>query len=49
MMGGTFENLEAEMLPPRKTIVSEIDVAENFLIADLNLRLTVTHTNIRRT
>lgn len=46
MMGGTFENREAEMLPPRKTIVSEIDVAENFLIADLNLRLTLTHTNV---
>jgi subtilisin-like proprotein convertase family protein/Ca2+-binding EF-hand superfamily protein len=46
MTGGTFENLEAEMLPPKKTIVSEIDVAENFLIADLNLRLTITHTNI---
>lgn len=46
MMGGTFENVEAEMLPPRKTIVSEIDVAENFVIADLNLRLTLTHTNV---
>ena len=46
MMGGTFENREAEMLPPRKTIVSEIDISEDFTIADLNLRLTITHTNV---
>jgi subtilisin-like proprotein convertase family protein len=46
MMGGTFENREAEILPPKKTIVSEIDVAENFIIADLNLRLTLSHTNV---
>ena len=46
MMGGTFENRDAEMLPPRKTIVSEIDIAENFVVADLNLRLTLTHTNV---
>ncbi|MCA9139637.1 MAG: proprotein convertase P-domain-containing protein [Planctomycetales bacterium] len=46
MMGGVFENREAEMLPPRKTIVSEIEVTENFLISDLNLRLTLTHTSV---
>lgn len=46
MTGGTFENREAEMLPPRKTIVSEIEVSDDFVIADLNLRLTLTHTNV---
>lgn len=46
MMGGIFENSEAEMLPPKKTIVSEIDVTEDFVIADLNIRMTLTHTNV---
>lgn len=46
MMGGTFKNGEAEMLPPKKTIVSEIEISEDFIIADLNLRLTLTHTNV---
>ncbi|MCO8124235.1 proprotein convertase P-domain-containing protein [Stieleria sp. TO1_6] len=46
MMGGSFENHEAEMLPPRKTIVSEIEIEEAFLVADLNVKLTITHTNV---
>ena len=46
MMGGVFENTDAEILPPKKTIVSEIDITENFLIADLNLQLSLTHTNV---
>lgn len=46
MMGGVFENADAEILPPQKTIVSEIDVEEGFRIADLNLRLDLTHTNV---
>ncbi|MEM6471227.1 MAG: proprotein convertase P-domain-containing protein [Planctomycetota bacterium] len=46
MMGGVFENRSAEILPPEKTIVSEIEVDEDFLIADLNVQLTITHTNV---
>ncbi|WP_147871413.1 proprotein convertase P-domain-containing protein [Stieleria maiorica] len=46
MMGGRFENRDAEILPPKKTIVSEIDIPENFLVADLNLQLSLTHTNV---
>lgn len=46
MTGGTFENKEAEVLPPRKTIVSEINVGETFVIADLNVRLNITHTHV---
>ena len=46
MTGGTFENNEAEVLPPRKTIVSEINVGETFLIADLNVRINITHTHV---
>ncbi|MEO1524353.1 MAG: proprotein convertase P-domain-containing protein [Planctomycetota bacterium] len=46
MTGGTFENNEAEVLPPRKTIVSEINVGEKFVIADLNVRINITHTHV---
>ena len=45
MTGGTFENSEAEVLPPRKTIVSEININESFVVADLNVRINITHTH----
>lgn len=45
-MGGTFTNDIAEMIPPRKTMISEIEVTEDLEIADLNLRLSITHTNV---
>lgn len=44
MVGGSYNNEEAMILPPRKTIISEIDVADDFLIGDLNLRLSISHT-----
>ncbi len=46
MMGGSYSNMEAEVLPPRKTIISEIVVDDNFLIGDLNVELTITHTYV---
>lgn len=45
MVGGSYFNRNAEVLPPRKTIISEIDVNEDYLIADLNVELSITHTN----
>ena len=45
MTGGTDSNNNATMLPPRKTAISEIEVDEDFLIADLNVKLAITHTN----
>ena len=45
MVGGTYSNKVAEILPPGRTIISEIDVAEEFIIGDLNLQLSITHTN----
>ncbi|WP_231615315.1 proprotein convertase P-domain-containing protein [Novipirellula artificiosorum] len=44
--GGTYENHTAEVLPPRRTIISEIAVSEDYLIGDLNLRLSITHSNV---
>lgn len=47
MMGGSFQNEIAEILPPEKTIVSEIEISDDdFIISDLNVRLTITHTNV---
>ncbi|EMI57725.1 proprotein convertase P-domain-containing protein [Rhodopirellula sallentina] len=42
-IGGSFRNDEALPLPPGQTVISEIEVEEDFLIADLNLQLSITH------
>ena len=42
--GGAFSNSQAHLLLPRSTIVSEIEVADDYLIGDLNLQLSITHT-----
>jgi subtilisin-like proprotein convertase family protein len=46
MVGGSYINENAEVLPPRKTIISEIEVAEDYLIGDLNVQLSITHTHV---
>jgi subtilisin-like proprotein convertase family protein len=46
MMGGSFTNRDAEVLPPGKTIVSEIEIMDDLIIGDLNLQLSITHTNV---
>ncbi len=45
LMGGSFSNEAAEAIPPRKTIISEIDIAEDVLIGDINVQLSITHSN----
>jgi subtilisin-like proprotein convertase family protein len=42
--GGTYESMEGQMLPPRKTVVSEIEVDDDYLVGDLNVQLSITHT-----
>ena len=46
IVGGRFENATAEVLPPFKTVISEIEIAEDLTIGDLNLQLSLTHTNV---
>lgn len=46
MMGGSFSNRTAEVLPPGRTVISEIEVEEDFVIGDLNLQLSLTHTSV---
>ena len=45
LMGGTFANSKAEMLPPRQSIISELEVPEDIEIGDLNVQLSITHTS----
>ena len=43
---GRYANEEAIPMPPRKTIISEIEVSDDFPIADLNLQLSITHSYV---
>lgn len=46
VMGGAFVNDSAEILPPRKTIISEIEVVEDLEIASLQVQLSITHSSV---
>ena len=41
--GGSYTNKKGEMLSPRRTMISEIEVTEDYPIGDLNLQLSITH------
>ncbi|MCP4814040.1 MAG: calcium sensor EFh, partial [Planctomycetaceae bacterium] len=41
--GGSYANKNAEILSPRRTMVSEIEVTEDYLVGDLNLQISITH------
>ncbi|MDB4494493.1 proprotein convertase P-domain-containing protein [Pseudomonadales bacterium] len=45
LVGGSYSNNDAEVLAPKKTVISEIEVLEDFVIGDLNLRLSITHSH----
>lgn len=42
--GGKFSSSQAQLLLPRSTVVSEIEVSDDYLIGDLNVQLSITHT-----
>ena len=44
--GGSYRNEKAEVMPPRRTIISEIEVEDDFIVADLNVQISVTHSNV---
>ena len=46
VVGGNFQNNDAEIIPPRRTLVSEVVVEEDFQIADVNVELAITHSHI---
>jgi Ca2+-binding EF-hand superfamily protein len=45
MVGGSYSNENAQVLPPRRTIISEIEVSDDYLIRDLDVQLSITHTH----
>ena len=45
LVGGSYKNSTAEILAPRKTVISEINVEEDFIIGDLNIQFSITHTH----
>lgn len=42
--GGTFANRRFQLIPPRRTIYSEIEVPDDTVVSDLNVQLSITHT-----
>ncbi len=46
MVAGSYRNTNAEVLPPGKTIISEINIDDDFLIGDLDVQLSITHSNV---
>ena len=44
LTGGSYRNTETTILVPRTTIVSEIDVPDDFVVGDLNVQVSITHT-----
>jgi subtilisin-like proprotein convertase family protein len=45
-VGGSYANDEAKVLMPHSTVVSEIAVSDDILIADLDVKLSITHTHV---
>lgn len=45
-MGGTFRSKSGEILAPRRTVISEIEVQEDFIIGKLTIGLQITHSNV---
>jgi Ca2+-binding EF-hand superfamily protein len=44
VVGGSFSSQKAQIIAPRATVVSEIEVTEDYMIGDLNIQLSITHT-----
>ena len=44
--GGDYRNEVAEVLPPKRSIISEIEVEDDYPIKDLNLEISITHTSV---
>jgi subtilisin-like proprotein convertase family protein/Ca2+-binding EF-hand superfamily protein len=44
--GHVYASETAEVLPPGKTIVSEVEVTDDYSIGDLNLRFSITHSRV---
>jgi subtilisin-like proprotein convertase family protein/Ca2+-binding EF-hand superfamily protein len=45
IVGGSYRNETAEVLPPRRTIISEIEIEDDYPIDELTLELSITHSS----
>ncbi len=45
VVGGSYQNERAEVLPPHRTVISEIEVAGDFPIDKLTVEMSITHSN----
>lgn len=45
VVGGSYQQENAEILPPRRSVISEIEVEDDYLIKDLNVQISITHSN----
>ncbi|MEM6364916.1 MAG: proprotein convertase P-domain-containing protein [Planctomycetota bacterium] len=45
MTGGEYATTAAEVIPPKRTIISEIEVTDDVIIGDLNVQVSITHSN----
>ena len=43
--GGSYQNTDAIVLPPKRTMISEIEVDDDFPIRKLTVQISVTHTS----
>jgi subtilisin-like proprotein convertase family protein len=48
IVGGKYANTEAKVMLPRSIVVSEIQVDEDVIIGDLNVQLSITHSNVEQ-
>lgn len=46
IVGGKYANNVAQVMLPRSIVVSEIQVDEDVIIGDLNVQLSITHSNV---
>lgn len=46
VMGGSYRNENAEVLPPQRTIISEIEIEDDFVIRDVNVSISITHSSV---
>ena len=45
LVGGEYRNRTAEAIPPRKMLLSEIEVTDDYLVGDINVELSITHSH----
>jgi Ca2+-binding EF-hand superfamily protein len=48
MTAGTYTDNKAQVLLPRTTLIGEIEIEEDYLIGDLDVQLSITHTSVEQ-